>query len=185
MTVLELLARARSQVGCRTVYRLGGGLIVPKGESVQDAHRSADCSAYVCWVLGLEKYQPGWAFLRRLNGGWYNTTGIWADARYGAGWFSADVEPQPGAVIVYPAASAVGKPGPRIGHVGIVTDVRAGKVTKVLHCSSGAYRSTGDAIRETGPEVFDRVPYTMLAWCERIDAVETTRGLAAPRSALE
>jgi hypothetical protein len=61
------------------------------------------------------------------------------------------------------------KPRRPYGHVGIVTEVREGKVTKVIHCSSGNFRRHGDAIKETPPTVF-QVPDAIFVWFEGVEA---------------
>jgi len=50
-----------------------------------------------------------------------------------------------------------GRRGEEHGHVGIVTEAAAGAATRVVHCSSTNFRYYGnhDAIEETGPEVFE------------------------------
>lgn len=167
MTATELIARARAQIGQHTVYRLGGGKGTPTGEDPRDEAGSCDCSAFACWVLGLQKHQEQFAWLRRLNGGWFNTDGIWWDAnRESTGYFNALSAPQLGAVIVYPSRRVSATTGPAIGHVGIVSDVRGTNVRRVIHCSSGNYRRDGDAIAETSPDgIFERSAATICAWC--------------------
>jgi hypothetical protein len=49
-----------------------------------------------------------------------------------------------------------------------VTEVREGKVTKVIHCSSGNFRRYGDAIKETPPTVF-QVPDAIFVWFEGVE----------------
>ena len=46
--------------------------------------------------------------------------------------------------------------GNKIGHVGIVSEVKNGKMTKVIHCSSGNDKKYNDSIQETSPTVFNR-----------------------------
>lgn len=183
MTVPELLARARSAIGRKTKYRMGGGSLDPRTPGPQGEDGACDCSAYATWCLGLRKYQPDLAWLRAVSGGWYSTNGIWWDAVLEqTGHFTEMWDPHPGCVIVYPSsviAAAVRRAtfdvqsaevarAPSVGHVGIITEVRSGRPTKVVHCSAGNYRRTGDAIAETGAEVFERVDATRHAWCATV-----------------
>lgn len=172
MTVSDLLARALSQAGNETEYVLGGGRQTPDGGDCRDENGGSDCSAFVCWALGIPKAAP-FAWMRRVNGGWYNTDGIWWDALHERTGLFSVCKPAVGAVVVYPSSwmsrrhAGVKGLAPKIGHVGIVTEVRAGEISRVLHCSAGNFRRTGDAIQETGPEVF-RAPAVATAWCATI-----------------
>lgn len=166
------LERARKWIGKGT-YVLGGGRDGDVGhKSPLDANGGCDCSMFECWCLELSKdVRPCPAWLKAVNGGWYNTDGIYWDAEAEpTGIFISTDTPVPGDVIVYPAlwcAHAVGvelKSGPRIGHVGIVSEVYpTGRPSKVIHCSAGNQRRFGYAIAETDTDVFDRVPYTVCA----------------------
>ena len=104
----------------------------------------------------------------KINGGWLNTDGIWADADLPVGFFEEIAAPRSGCVIVYPSARMARARGPAVGHVGIVTQILGGGASLVTHCSSGNYRRSGDAIRQTTPEVFSRVAYTRFAWCAAV-----------------
>jgi cell wall-associated NlpC family hydrolase len=169
VNVAELLKRASSQIGQSTVYRLGGGKTT--GESPRDEASSCDCSAFVCWALALRKHQPEFAWLKKVNGGWYNTDGIWWDAlKEPTGYFHEIKAPEPGALIVYPSRATSKVAGPKIGHVGVIADVKSGAVSSVIHCSSGNWKKTGDAIRRTAPAgVFDRSSAVRIAWCAFVD----------------
>jgi hypothetical protein len=165
ITVDELITRARKQAGTGTKYGLGGGKTT--GIDPRDERGSCDCSAYICWCLDIRKHQPSLAWLIPVNGGWYNTDGIWWDAtKEQTGHFEAIAKPAPGAIIVFPGRG-LNKDGPKIGHVGIVTKVAANGALDVLHCSSGNFRNTGDAIRETKAEVFKQSA-TVLAWAANV-----------------
>ena len=188
MDVKDALERGRSQVELGTKYRLGGGKTIPRGSTCQDEDKGCDCSAFVCWVLRLPKWQNDeiW-YLDKLNDGWLNTDGMWLDAKRSFGFFSELAFPLPGAIVVYPAhrgrMGLPSTPGPRIGHVGIVTAVsrrtnaRAGRrgelegvafvptvAKQVVHCSGGNFRGWGDAIRETDATVWERRRSTIFAW---------------------
>ena len=182
MTPKEAIARARSQLGQKTVYRMGGGKSTPTGQTCHDELRSCDCSSFVCWVLKQRKYQADefW-WLAQLNGGWLNTDGMWVDATGGVtmniddalsgprttGNFSLIRSPLPGAIAVYPASWVSKKEGPRVGHVGVVTAVRGQSSWDVIHCSKSNWLN-GDAIQETGPGVFLGVSSLTFAWCASV-----------------
>ena len=158
MTFDELIARARQQAGTGTKYRLGGGKTT--GVDPRDENASCDCSAYVCWCLDIRKHQPSLA--------WYNTDGIWWDAtNEQTGHFAAIEKPAPGAITVFPSRGLSKVPGPKIGHVGIVTKVASNGTITTLHCSSGNFNRTGDAIRETAADVFKQSA-TVFAWAANV-----------------
>jgi cell wall-associated NlpC family hydrolase len=165
MTPQELVARARAQIGLPTRYVLGGGRT--QGEDPRDEAGGCDCSAFVCWCLGLAKYQPQFAWLHQVSGGWLNTAGLWWDAvREKTGYFEQIDAPEVGSIVVYPPAYVVGKKLPKIGHVGIVAEVGdagLGTGLRVVHCSKGNFTRTGDAIQETGAEVFAAKKATIFA----------------------
>lgn len=152
-----------------TRYVLGAGGMNPLAPI---PGKDCDCSGYVCWVLGRSR-QTAHPLYVRFNGGWINTDGMIHDAKACAGFFTLLAVPQVGCLAVF-GGKASGAPR-KIGHVGIVTalddeidDRFTMNVAKVRHCSMGNYRRTGDAIQETGPQVF-RVPDVIFAWYEGID----------------
>ncbi len=97
-----------------------------------------------------------------------NTDGMICDARSATGYFSPIPKgcyPLPGDVVVYPGnfyARKIGwkKPGPRIGHTGIITETNLTGPQKVIHCSLGNMNKFGDAIAETDLSVFNHVSYS-------------------------
>lgn len=162
MTVADLLARARGQLGKKTIYRLGGGSTL--GASPRDETGSCDCSAFVCWCLDIRKRQPGFAWLVKVNGGWLNTDGVWWDAsKEPTGFFAQIDAPRPGGIVVFPGKATSKVAGPKVGHIGIITTVAASGSYKVVHCSSGNFKTTGDAIQETASTVFTPTS-TIFAW---------------------
>ena len=175
MRVDELVTRARSQIGKGTVYRLGGGNLDPSAPHPRDEQESADCSAFACWAIGIRKYQPQFRWLVAFNGGWYNTGAVWRDADVPIGLFEMATQPYVGCLMVYPSVALARthlrgvRRGPSVGHVGVVTEARGGKATRVVHCSSGNFRRTGDAIRETDAAVFERVAYSRYVWCATVE----------------
>lgn len=190
MTVDELIKRATGEVGRNTIYALGKGRDWRSTPNVaKDREGKCDCSSFVCWCLGLSKFQPFEWLESNLHpggeyGGWYNTDGIWWDiVKEPTGFFREMSTPRPGTIICYPASWVTRGHAwwitndqrrgrlPKIGHVGIVVeaDKNTGAITKVVHCSNGNYRRTGDAIQVTGPAVFN-VPGVVYGWCDVVRA---------------
>lgn len=167
MTAEELVQRARTMTALNAHYRLGGGKTAPAGDNPLDESGTCDCSAFVMWCLGIAK-PSSLAWLKKLNGGWYNTDGIFVDAvREPTGFFSRLDTPRPGAIVVYPSRALAQDPKqPPIGHVGIVSEVAAQGITRVVHCSRGNDTQLGRAIAETTPGVFTKPPVSTVAWCE-------------------
>lgn len=158
MTVADILARARSQIGLKTIYKLGAGGISPALTRPVNVSGECDCSGYVTWCLGISRQTKDPKYVA-FNGGWINTDAMVKDAATPAGLFEKIGAPKQGCLVVFGAKAGVRK----VGHVALVSRVVEGKVAKVIHCSSGNYRSTGDAIQETGPAVFDQ-PDAIFAW---------------------
>jgi hypothetical protein len=193
VTGADIVARARTQIGLGTRYALGWGDHngtspdfddragvegIDKDPDDTDCRQAGacDCSAFVCWCLRMKKHQPDLGWLRRLNGGWFATDGIWWDAvkQRGDGLFRlirGGEVPVIGAVVVFPSsriaklgAPNVWRPGdPEIGHVGVISQVEGGAAVRVIHCSSGNYKRVGDAIQETDLKAFARVGTTAMA----------------------
>lgn len=165
MRAAEIIARAHRAIGHRTVYRFGAK--PPRAAPLpQDEAGASDCSGFaVGWLLGIVAYHSEFAWLVKINGGWMNTSGVFADTGEQTGLFER-CAPRPGALIVFPARwhaqriVAAGKGNPVVGHIGIVSSVDP---VRVIHCSSGNYRRTGDAIAETSDAVF-KVPVVEYAW---------------------
>lgn len=168
MTLDELLDRTYAATGKGTVYALGSGAPahspVPAGED-----GACDCSGFVAWAFAYPRYQPYFSWLKRINGGWMNTDGIVEDVQHVTGLWEQDPDRNVGSVLVYPSrAYAVAQSwkgtwgAPKIGHVGIITR-RVASGWRIVHCSQGNFLRWNDAVRETGTEVFDKVPYTLCA----------------------
>lgn len=143
------LLRARSQIG-KLRYVLGKGGRDPEARSPGDATAACDCSGFVCWALGFDRHQPGFA-----GYDWVSTDSLVSAARSGHPWFSEVPVPAPGDLVVYPGLYRGGK-RVRIGHVGLVSVVPAEHPgpalydwIRVIHCSAGNQRRTGAAVQET------------------------------------
>ncbi|MBI5100307.1 MAG: CHAP domain-containing protein [Nitrospirae bacterium] len=164
MEVAEVISRARSVLGKGIKYRLGKGGLKALTISPANDVNECDCSGYAAWCLGLSRMTDNPVY-QKFNGGWINTDAIVYDANTPVGIFETLETPIPGCLIVYPGSSPKS-----VGHVGIVTETSGeGEVIKVIHCSSGNYKRTGDAIQETGPAVFKARENTIYAWYAGMD----------------
>ncbi len=146
-------------IGRHTVYLLGSGGMHPEALSAwdNDRGRHSDCSGFAAWCCGYSRQTHDPFYVGR-NGGWINTDSMRADGLATGGMFTAVIRAEPGDLIVFPG----GIPGHTIGHVGVISEVDStGCPTRVVHCSSGNYRRTGDAVQETGRDVF-ATPKTLL-----------------------
>lgn len=153
----QLIAlRAFSQVGRPIKYKLGAGGREPLALSPADHDGLCDCSGFVSWCVGLDRYQPRSLLLVKFNGGWISTSAIVFDAlhpRSESGWFTRIERPELGCVVAYPDTGK-GK-AKKQGHTGIVSAFNfAGPGSlKVIHCSSSNSRR-GPAVQETRGEFF-------------------------------
>lgn len=132
-SVALFLERARSAKGKKTIYKLGAGGMKPTNATPTDKGNKCDCSGFVCWALGVSRKTSHPLYVK-YNSGWMNTDGMVHDANNSTGYFEKITTPKVGCMIVYPGGKG------KIGHVGIVTEVKAGVVEKVLHCSGGNFR---------------------------------------------
>jgi hypothetical protein len=172
-TVDELLKRARSQKGLGIKYKLGGGTIKAGGHTCADANNACDCSAFVCWALGIDKQgsypylvSPGQPSVQGDQ--WYGTDNIWNDTVHLAmGLFQKISGPAPGSLILFPTQRVSGGKSTS-GHVGIVTKISPTAALTVLHCSSGHFKATKDSMQETDDTVFRGKSGLVYAWCSRI-----------------
>jgi hypothetical protein len=161
MTVNDVVARARSAVGQGCSYHLGAGGMRPNDPAPWNAHLQCDCSGVAMWCLGLSRFD---------GETWFETTRIVYDALNEnlvfarVPWLHA----RPSDLLVY------GDLHGHQGHVGVVTEATLGPETfplLVAHCSSGNWRHTNDAIRETGPEIWTHNEAAIVARCLRLEAI--------------
>jgi hypothetical protein len=131
-----------------------------------------DCSGFVDWCLrafpGRKVDHP---LYKKVNGGWFETTAIYADGLAATGYFSRLTTPKPGALLVYPDYK--GDDGKNHdGHIGIVTaasgDDVAG-VQSIIHCSLGGWKHHGDAVQETAPEAWLAHGNSIIVWYEGLE----------------
>ena len=145
----EVVARARSVVAKGCLYKLGSGGMRPHDPHPWDSARRCDCSGFAAWCLGVSR-QTDNPWYKNQNGGWLETSAIVRDCETPYGIFALVTRQHalPGDLLVYgdyKSSDGVTKQG----HVGICSESNAKGPTKVIHCSSGNARKTGDAIRET------------------------------------
>lgn len=152
MTADEVVARARRCIGAGCRYVLGAGGINPASPAPWDGSMGCDCSGFAMWALGLSRHYH--------DAVWFDTSRIVDDAKHQQLLFRqvAVLEARAGDLYVY------GDAGGHQGHVGVIASVTLQPETwplTVVHCSAGNFRRTGDAIRETGPDI----------WLHRDDAI--------------
>lgn len=133
--------KARGWIGKKTVYKL----------SASTPGKICDCSGMTAAAYGYKRDDK--SVLGPTDGSYHYTNSIVADALDNQDFYIPLAQPEIGCFVVYPGIAKNGK-RIRIGHIGIVTEV-PDKWTgdfatlKVVHCSSGNYKKTGDAIQET------------------------------------
>jgi hypothetical protein len=139
------LERTRTGLNKKTAYILGQGGFKP----LDPLTPKCDCSGFVAWAIGIPRELPPG------SDHWLQTDTYWAGgADVGSGLFDrvSESEARAGDIYVFPDS------GGHQGHMGIITEVSGGRPSKVIHCSSGNFRRTGDAIQETGTSVFATHP---------------------------
>jgi len=152
MTRYEIVLRARraleeSQESGGVIYALGKGGFKPGADVPWNDARGCDCSGFVAWCLGLNRHTDH-PWYREVNGGWLETTAIVHDALGPFGMFDAIPldEARPADVIVY------GDKDGHQGHVGLI--VATNPEVEVIHCSSGNFKATKNALASAGPDLW-------------------------------
>jgi hypothetical protein len=153
MKANEVVSRAQASVAQGCKYVLGKGGFSPASKFPWSSRGECDCSGFVAWCLGISR-QTDNPWYAKQNGGWVETSAMVRDAASPYGFFDQVpwVQATPGMLVVYGDSKKNGKTVQ--GHVGVVSSVDAAGPTHVIHCSSGNYKRTGDAIRETGPDLW-------------------------------
>lgn len=153
----DTLARARAAIKRPVTYTLGlPGRVIPKGATTAPLPAECDCSGFVAYCENRER------FVKTESGNiWFDTWFIHYDASRPGEWFEA-CPPELGCLIVWPDRRVSGRK--REGHIGIVSEVIDGKVSKVIHCA--ASHPKGRAVQETGPEVFTKNGAICCRWRE-------------------
>jgi hypothetical protein len=142
----DLVLKAKTAINKGIRYKLGSGGMNPN-TVLPTTNKLCDCSGFVCWVLGISRKSDN-PFYAKF-GGWIYTDSMVIDINSQAGLFEKLNTPEVGCIVVYGAGGA-------IGHVGLVSKVENGQMTKVIHCSSGNDRNFNDSIQETNAAVFNR-----------------------------
>jgi hypothetical protein len=148
----DIVARAKSQIGLKTVYMLGHGGMRPDQPMACDGQRMCDCSGFAAWVLGVSRKTDN-PYYKAYNGGWIETTAITRDAKaVGVGMFDliAWNRARPGDLLVW------GDHDGHQGHVGIITQIDETGPKWITHCSLGNFKALGDAISQTDVGIFRR-----------------------------
>lgn len=151
----DMVERARRCIGHGCTYKLGMGGVKPNAVwpwkvNPEKNVGECDCSGFVAWCLGTSRLRRDVEAFWKMNGGWIETSAIARDAETTHALFG-EVSPDqalPGDVVVY------GDKGGHQGHVGLVVSVAPTPDPwdgiRVVHCSSGNFKRSGDAIQETG-----------------------------------
>jgi len=146
----SVVIAARSAIGYNTKYGLGaGGRQWHKDWPWNPLTHKCDCTGFLAWCFGVDR-KTDHPLYKEWNGGWLESTAIVRDAMLpGTGMFDRVLwtSAAPGDVLVW------GDKNGHQGHVGIVVEANDGPLS-VVHCSTGNFRRTGDAIQETDVNVF-------------------------------
>ena len=169
MKAETIVARARSALGRKTRYESPGVSpdLAASSWPVSGAH--TDCSGFVAWCMRMPRAIDH-PFYKKVNGGWFETSGIYADGLASVGFFTELDKPRVGSLLVYPdSKSASGKI--HQGHIGIVSSVAPSgsgvtAVEKVIHCSAGGWKRSKDAIQETTPVAWLANPKSIIVWLD-------------------
>ncbi len=150
MKASEVADRARSAIAKGCLYGLGKGGMRPHDSVPWDSAHRCDCSGFAAWCLKVSRETDDPWYVA-TNGGWLETTAIVRDCETPYGHFAIVMprDARPGDLLVYgdqKRADGI----TRQGHVGIVSETGKDGPSKVVHCSRGNERKTGDAIQESG-----------------------------------
>lgn len=149
LTEQQAIDRARSMAGVAGAgirYRLNypnGGDDPTRAIPAADngGVQVCDCVGFACWCLGIDRYDPGQSVKEdtadatefHTYGGYVNTDAIIIDASGPRQKFEFIDRPHPGCLVVYGSVDR-GKPGGRVGHVGVVVGVPAEWDPSVSDC---------------------------------------------------
>lgn len=153
MTADQAIARARSAIGQSCSYLLGAGGMHPEADVPWGNPPECDCTGFLAWCLGVSRKSTN-PFYVEFDGGWISSEAIFRDCATPFGFFDGLgwTEAKPGDVLVFGNRTSGGVT--HHGHVGLVATAGKNGPLSVVHCSLGNWRKTGDAIQETGPEVW-------------------------------
>lgn len=155
MTPEEVLERAKSVIAKGCKYKLGAGGMRPGDPAPWNTARQCDCSGFAAWCLGHSRVVDD-PWYKSQNGGWIETSAIVRDCETPYGFFAAVDRKyaRVGDLLVY-GDYKDGSGNLIQGHVGVCSDVGTKGPLMVIHCSSGNFKRTQDAIRETDTKWWD------------------------------
>ncbi len=168
MDVSTVIARALSGLDKKTRYS-SPGKMPSFAATTWPEGRKNDCSGFVSWVFRFsESRKVNHPLYKKVNGGWFETKAIYQDGLETTGFFKQLDTAMPGALLVYPDYEGLdGKT--HDGHIGIVleaNDKGVSGVTKIIHCSAGNDRTTGDAIQITDAKPWLAHKESIIVWLE-------------------
>ncbi|TGD96781.1 CHAP domain-containing protein [Methylobacterium nonmethylotrophicum] len=171
MNVKTLILRATSAIDQNVKYKSPGVTPSLSANKWPSSEVSIDCSGFVAWCFRVSR-KVDHPLYKKVNGGWFETTGIHADVGSSVGYFSQISKPKVGCILVYPDYK--GSDGKvHDGHMGIVLEVDDSKtgiaaVTSIVHCSVSNDR-TGSAIQATGPAIWLNRKESLIGWRDDLD----------------
>lgn len=161
MDTATLLARARSGLGKGTKYESPGTTPPLTANTWPATGAKCDCSGFIAWCLRISR-QVDHPKYRQINGGWFETTGVYADVKNSWGFFEELATPVVGAFVVYPDRNG------HDGHIAVVSEVNGGNgvagIEQIIHCSHSGWTQHHDAIRETPPAPFLAREDSLIGW---------------------
>lgn len=149
----QVVLRAHSAIGHATPYKLGAGGRDPFSKLPGNGTDFAcDCSGFVAWAFGVDRYLPNGEIPHLLGGDWLETSNVYRDALspYGFAAIIPWSDARPADVLVYPDREG------RQGHIGVISKINGFGADRVIHCSLGNWNEYHDAIRETDAVGFQR-----------------------------
>lgn len=168
MEAAFVVTRALSALKGNTGYQ-SLGKPVPLAATSWPSGACTDCSGFIAWCLRLSRRVDHPLYVR-VNGGWFETTAIHRDGMESTGFFVQLDSPRPGALLVYPDYNDP-QGAHHEGHIGLVLDADGEGIAgaqKVIHCSLGNYRGTGEAIQVTGPQAWLENKDSILVWLDAL-----------------
>lgn len=169
MNVSTVISRAHSGLEKTTVYASPGKMPSFAANTWPQGARN-DCSGYVSWVLRFsESRKVDHPLYKKVNGGWFETSAIYRDGVESTGYFQQLDVAVPGSLLVYPDYKGTDGKN-HDGHIGIVLETTGANgvagVKKIIHCSLGNYRTSGDAIQITDPKPWLAHKESIVIWLE-------------------
>lgn len=164
----QTMHRAHSALKLTTQYKLGEGGFNP----IKPLTPQCDCSGFIAWAIGIPReFPPG-------SNRWLSSTAYWAGGYPVLPGLLSQIElqqAQVGDFWVYPHQNG------QVGHIALIHEVNNSQPTQILHCSSGNYKSFGNAVKITSTDVFFetkqttrvmRINYNVLTQLVSVEEVE-------------